>query len=175
MKQVEGYVFSAEFEDDSRKLIFGNYSKEGPELFEERLRCYSTKDRATKDAHKFCKENKGIRYSEVSHVDLTYAENETDLINLNGESNLVVMLLLDENDSSLHSRRALIGPVVEGKRGMYPIPGSKLRDNGYRTFKKKGDRNALERARYCWNEVRRQGALPCVIGQLKIRKVKKIK
>ena len=54
MKQVEGYVFSAEFEDDSRKLIFGNYSKEGPELFEERLRCYSTKDRATKDAHKFC-------------------------------------------------------------------------------------------------------------------------
>lgn len=172
MQQIRGYVFSVEFEEDSRKLMFGNYSEERPELFEEGLRCYSTKNRAEEDAYKFCKENKRVIHSEVSHINLTYAENETDLKKFEDKSNLVVMLLLDEKDSSLHSRRALIGPMVEGKRGMYPIPGSKLRDNSYKTFTKKGGRSAFERARYCWNEIRRQGQLPCVIGQLKMKKIK---
>ena len=79
--------------------------------------------------------------------------------------------MLKEDDNSLFSRRTLFGPRTTIDDGG-TVPASRLRYNGYQTFVRKGNRSAFDRVLYCYGEIRRQGQLPCVIGQLNMKKVK---
>ena len=171
MQQVRGYIFSAKFEYDERKIMFGKDQKNEPTSFEEILIAYETAEDAIRGAEYFSKKMMNLKTIEFYKINLIYCETVQEFKEFEDESNLVVMLLLGQEDLSLHSKRCLIGPIVKGKRNMGSVPGSKLRDNDYHTFVKIGNRMAFERVLYCYSEVRRQGQLPCTIGQLKMEKI----
>lgn len=172
MKQVQGYVFISKFRDSKLRIAFGKNSEGEQEPFEKRLNNYATESEARDGARKYFEENGWAQKSGIYSLSLRYAETREEVQEFERESNLVVMLLLGDDDTSFWHERQLIGPIVDGKLSLAPIPGAKLQDNGYKTFTRKGERTAFERVKYCWSEVRRQGQLPCAIGQLKMKKCK---
>lgn len=177
MKQVKGYVFIPESRDYAVRIVFGKSPKgiKGvPEPFEERLNPYRTGEEAIEGAKRCFKNYEYVEKSEIYSLALRYAETNEEFHEFEKESNLVVMLLLEEDDLSLWPRNCLIGPIIEGKTSLAPIPGAKLRDNGYELFTQKEKRTAFERVLDCHHEVQRQGQLPCTIGQLKMTRLGQI-
>jgi len=171
MNQVQGYIFIPKFKGNPRRIAFGKGYQNKPELFEEQLNPYTTKEEAIEGTKKYPRTFEEIEKFRIYNLNLRYAKTYEEFQEFQKESNLVVMLMLEENDRSLWAKRCLIGPITNGKPSLGYIPGAKLQDNGYRLFTSKGKRTAFERVLYCHSELRRQGQLPCTIGQLKMKKV----
>ncbi|HLD98423.1 MAG TPA: hypothetical protein VI815_03790 [Candidatus Nanoarchaeia archaeon] len=173
MKRVKGYVFMAEppYYKPNVNFLFGQGVDNHPVLFEEELSTYPSISKAVNGMEEFQQMHNGAKNKGIYQVNLRYAETEEELESLKDESNLVVILMLKEDDNSLFLRRTLFGPRTTIDDGG-TVPASRLRYNGYQTFVRKGNRSAFDRVLYCYGEIRRQGQLPCVIGQLNMKKVK---
>lgn len=171
MKEVSGYVFMVEpISNKKIGILYGCGKDNFPEQFEENLSIYKSESETKKNLDKFLEYRTDFKNKGQYKINLKYAESIREFKEFENESNLVVMMILNENDPSLYRKRNLIGPIFEGLTDMPTIPGCSLRLNGHRTFQKDSEITAYRKAMKCHQEQSRQGDMKCTIGQLKIKK-----
>lgn len=175
MRTIEGYVFIADFERGFSSIqgktvnIEKNACSENFET--NQLTPYNELLEAKYFMNKFQKRTKPVKVY-IAEVHMRVAESVSELEEFRDKSGLIV-IMKDYDDS--FKKDELLGPIVEGKNSLAPIPGARLTDTNFTTYTTKNSKGKsgtpFERALYLLSEVNRQSQCGGTIATFNLRKI----
>jgi len=158
MRKIDGYVCVTQSRREANlNLIFGINTGGGTASYQNietnDFRPFNTED----DANKGKRDLERIMKFDVriAKLEMAIAETEEEIEQLEND-NFVVIMRIEMN------WQPILGPYVEGRPFMYPLPGAYLTANGFTTY------NSLERAMHQAREVNRQGGCGARIANLRL-------
>lgn len=135
MLNRDGYVFIAEF-DNPYRPVFGKPTKDSrgdgnyTNIEDNRLTPYDSQKEAEESAWEFASKRGELRGIEVARLKVRMAETEAELKGFEEDTGLVAVMIVDDD----RTNHGVIGPFVKGKPGIYPLVGSWVNQNGFKTF-----------------------------------------
>jgi hypothetical protein len=184
MIKVDGYVFIPDFNNSQFQPVFGkpvgnergdgNYAN----ISSNGLTPYNLRKEARESALEFASKRGELRGIEVARLKLRMAETEAELKKFEDETGLVAVMIVNDPDRIDYR---IIGPFVEGKPGIYPLVGSWVNQNGFKTFERKHCRGKgyFDTPFKCANEAAyqagRQGACKASIARFSLTERRKLR
>ena len=175
MRKIEGYVIIAGTE--RAEFLFGKPEQPNPHNYQNIESNDLTPFEIIKKAEYVARTAfSNLKFSKISLGELymRIAETKDELISFRKKTNLIVIM---KNYDDILKIDKLFGPLLDEKiQSAYPLPGTWLSNNGYRTYKRKKEINQspFERALYQLKEINRQGQCPATIAQFRLKRLEEI-